>query len=466
MANPKPKLGVLALTLELYESLVPELRGTREAWLTGEALPALPDSLEVVFRQAVYRRADIEAEIAFLEQSCDALMVVLLTYSPSQLALPALVRTRLPIIVWNTQELLAVDERFDTAAMIDNHGVHGTQDLCNVLRRAGVKFEYVTSHLSDADPVSAIEDFAFAAAATRKLANAKLGLIGYAFPGMGDFALDTTHLAGSLGCQWVNIPVEEYILRSLKAPADDVHALVATYRDTYDVDDTVDEGDILATAAAEIALCGIVADYRLSGLTYQFTAFGDDERTETVPFVAISRMMADGVGFGGEGDLIATTGSLFLNTLAEPASFCECFTTDFAGNSLFMSHMGESNAAMARIDRRIRLLARSGPITRTRQGQLQLVTVFEPGPATLCALTLGPCQRWQLIVSQMRIPDWGPVAGMESPHYKLTPKGDVRDWLTGYAKAGGPHHAAVCFGDARRRLRAAAAMIDADYVEI
>ena len=27
-------------------------------------------------------------------------------------------------------------------------------------------------------------------------------------------------------------------------------------------------------------------------------------------------------------------------------------------------------------------------------------------------------------------------------------RGDVRDWLTAYAKAGGPHHNAVCFGDA------------------
>ena len=31
--------------------------------------------------------------------------------------------------------------------------------------------------------------------------------------------------------------------------------------------------------------------------------------------------------------------------------------------------------------------------------------------------------------------------------------GDVRDWLTAYAKAGGPHHNALCFGDATARLQ-------------
>ena len=55
-----------------------------------------------------------------------------------------------------------------------------------------------------------------------------------------------------------------------------------------------------------------------------------------------------------------------------------------------MSHMGEANVAMARRDRPMPLVARPTPITRTRGRQLALVTSFEPGPATLCALTLGP----------------------------------------------------------------------------
>ena len=51
----------------------------------------------------------------FEAEGVDALLVVLLTYSPSQIALPALKRTRLPIIVWNTQELLRRRRRPSTA---------------------------------------------------------------------------------------------------------------------------------------------------------------------------------------------------------------------------------------------------------------------------------------------------------------------------------------------------------------
>ena len=55
-----------------------------------------------------------------------------------------------------------------------------------------------------------------------------------------------------------------------------------------------------------------------------------------------------------------------------------------------MSHMGEANVAMARTDRKVPLVARPAPITRTRGRQLALVTSFEPGPATLWPCCRGP----------------------------------------------------------------------------
>jgi len=463
----RPKVGVLALTLELYEQMAPGLREGREEWFRRDALPALRRVADVEFDRAAYRRRDIEATVSGFESSgVDALLVVLLTYSPSQLALPALKRTRLPIVVWNTQELYAVDNGFDGTRMVENHGVHGTQDLCNVLLRSGVKFEYVTSHLRDPGCVAALEDAFRAAAAVGRLRRARVGLLGYPFPGMGDFALDTTHMAATLGCDWTHISVAEYVERAAVAQPARVAALVADYRSSYDVADDVTGEDLEATARAELALRGMVSERRLDALTCQFMAFGEDERVETVPFVAASRLMAEGIGFGGEGDVIAAAGTAFLNWLSPPASFTEMFTVDFAGNSVLMSHMGEANVAMARRDRKPRLVARREPITRTRRRQLALASAFEPGPATLCALTQGPAGRWRLVVSAMEVADFGPLDSMQVPHFKLVPRGDVREFLTAYALAGGPHHSAVCFGDARARLQAAARMIDADYYEV
>lgn len=465
---PKPRVGLLALTLELYETLAPDLRSGREKWLHDTVLPALSSIADVRFQRAVYRREDINATIRELEhEGVDVLLVMCLSYSPSQLSLPALRQTRLPIVVWNTQELYGVDETFDGGKMIANHGVHGTQDLCNVLLRGGVRFEYVTSHLNDAKSLAALEDIFVAAAVVSRLRHARLGLMGYPFPGMGDLGLDTTHLAATLGCQWRILAVEDFNKRTAGAGDEKVTQLVAEYRESYDLADDLTATDLDETARAELALRSMVDEHKLNALTYQFQALGEDERTVTIPFVGVSRLMAEGIGFGGEGDLIGATGTWLLGQLQQPTTFSEIFTTDFAGNALFMSHMGECNPAMARTDRKIPLVARPKPITRIRGRQLALIVSLQPGPATLCALTLGPAGRWRLVVSPVEIADFGPLDSLAVPHFKVQiTNGDVRQWLTAYAKAGGPHHNAICFGNATARLQLVARLLDADYCEV
>ena len=464
----RPKIGLLALTLELYETLLPDLRGSREAWLRRAVIPALLREADVRFSRAVFRREDVEAAVAEFEAArVDALLVILATYSPSQLALPALQRTRLPILIWNTQELWTVDQTFTLANMVDNHGVHGTQDLANVLTRSGVPFHYVTSPDNDPAGLQELGDFFAAAAAVTRLRSARIGSLGYPFPGMGDFAVDTTRMAATLGCAWTNLTVEEYIKRSAAASDAEVARLVAEYRQSYNVALDLTDADLSLTARAELALRGMIAEHRLNALTYQFMAFGEDERTQTLPFVAASRLMAEGIGFGGEGDLIAAVATAFFNWLKPPASFSEIFTIDFAGESLFLSHMGEANTAMARQDRKIPLVGRPAPITRTRGRQLALVTSFEPGPATIAALTCGPNGKWRLIAAAATLEDYGPLPGFCVPHSKLKPSsGNVRQFLTAYANAGGPHHNAVFCGDARPRLRFAAGLLGADYCEV
>ena len=60
-------MGLLALTLELYETLLPDLRGSREGWLRRVVIPALEREADIRFTRAVFRREDVEAVVAEFE---------------------------------------------------------------------------------------------------------------------------------------------------------------------------------------------------------------------------------------------------------------------------------------------------------------------------------------------------------------------------------------------------------------
>ena len=463
----RPKVGLLGLMLEFYERSGPELREGRERFVRRRLMPALAEHADIRFDGAVFTREAVEQAVAGFEaDGVDVLLVVLLSYSPSLILAPALRKTSLPIVVWNTQELYAVDESYGQAELTANHGVHGTHDLCNVLIRAGVRFAYVTSHPDDAGGVAAVVDCIRAGYAVSRLRRARLGLLGYPFPGMGDFGLDATHMATTLGCAWEAMNLSEYVRRAEHAPQGDVASLMAEYRGAYEIAKGIKAEDLVATARAEIALRGMVRDYRLDAFSYQFLAFGEDDRVETLPFVAASRLLAEGVGFGGEGDLISAAGSALLGWLSPPASFSEIFTIDFGGNAVLVSHMGEANVAMARPDRKVDMVCRGESLVPIRGRQLALACTFRPGAATLTALTLTAGQRWRIIAAPMTIEDFGPLPQLAVPHSKMSPGGDVREFLTAYAKAGGPHHLAVCFDDARARLAQVAEFLGADYIEV
>ncbi len=461
----KPKLGILALTLELYETLSPGVREKQERWLKNSVIGTLDQFVDVEFRNAVFAKPDIQAEVERLELAgVDAICVVFLTYAPSQLVLPALKYTKLPVIIWNIQELFGVDKAYTGAIMTENHGVHGTQDLANVLVRCGVPFEYVTTHIDDSDACKSVTDFCHAASAKRKIASSRFGIMGKEFPGMGDFAFDATQWVGKFGCEWTILPIEKYIVNAENADENRVRELAREYQSLYDVANDVDMSDLIHAARAELSMRSLIEEYRLDGFTFLFTALGDDSRTSTVPFVGTSRLMAEGYGFGGEGDLLSVMATRMLYHLCPPVTFSEIFTTDYRGNALFFSHMGEMNVAMARKDKKVPLVARATPITRTRNRQLALVTALEPGPATFAAL-VQTARGWKIITARVEIEDFPPIVPLGVPHTKVKVN-DVRKFLTNYAKEGGTHHNTISFGDTRARLRRLADLIDADYVDI
>ena len=148
----KLKIGLLPLYVELYDIACPEVRPDIDAAHEYTIRRLQEQDLEVVTWPVCRLADEFSAAIAHFEQEqVDALVTLHLAYSPSLESEKALAATSLPIVILDTTPAFTYDQFTpDTAEML-NHGIHGVQDMCNLLIRNGKKFKVCAGHMDHSD---------------------------------------------------------------------------------------------------------------------------------------------------------------------------------------------------------------------------------------------------------------------------------------------------------------------------
>jgi len=174
-----------------------------------------------------------------------------------------------------------------------------------------------------------------------------------------------------------------------------------------------------------------------------------------VPFLEISKAMARGIGYGGEGDVLTASLVGALAAVFPETTFTEVFCPDWHGNSLFLSHMGEINPRM--IEDKARLTQRPFPYTPAPDPAV-LVGPLRPGPAVYANLAPGPDDSFSLILAPVEIlQDTSGEAMANTVRGWIRPAVPVADFLEAYALLGGTHHSALVSGERLEALCAFAA---------
>lgn len=448
--NDAPRIGLLGLMLELYDKAAPELRPREDEF--GSRLAAkLGEFAHVTWGGIANARREVERRMeGFAADDVDLIVVVHFSYAPSLIALPALARCGRPVVLLNTQELAGIDETFTQDHMLLNHGMHGQQDMANTLLRAGKPFGVVTGHWEHPVTLAEVADWAVAAATVRKLRQAEIGRIGWAFQDMGDFGLDETDFLMKIGPHVRQVPLDMLADGQAAAPEAEVTAIVADYRAKYAVAAELTEAELAASARAEWAVRRAVKELGLSAFSVHYEVLGQDPRFAALPFAAAARLLEEGVSFGGEGDVTSAAAVLMLHHLCGLATFSEMFTMDFAGGTVFMSHFAEGNPLMAKQGQPIQMVRRDGWVG-SGGVSASLAFTFEPGPVTMTNLTVGSGGEFHLIVTQGEAEDFL-VAGQPTPHCKFRPSVPLKEFLSRYLELGGSHHVAVAPGDQTSRV--------------
>jgi len=450
--NEKPTAGLLPLYLKLYDDCVPDRRPEIEAFRDRVEAGLKDQGVEVVAAPICRLKPDFDAAVKTLEDgSVDILVTLHLAYSPSLECIDALCETGLPLLALDTTPDFRFDQTVDPDRIMYNHGIHGVQDMTSMLRRRDRPYEIVAGHLTESDVLARAADIVRAAHAARRLSTTRALRIGESFAGMGDFDVPPDVLKDVLGIAVDEIPpgaLEPFVAGVSDA---EIEAELAVDRERFEVR----AGDEVHRRSVRLGL-GVrrcLAERGVDAFSMNFLSFESaDGAVDTVPFLESSKAMARGVGYAGEGDVLTASLVRALLSAWPETTFTEIFCPDWAGGTIFLSHMGEVNPAVAAA----RPLVCEKPFPYTpAQDPAVLACAPRPGPAVFVNLTPGPDDSFRLIVAPVEV-----MADSEREDMQdkvrgwIRPSGSTAEFLEAYSWLGGTHHSALVLGDHAEALAA------------
>ena len=437
----KPRAGLLPLYLKLYDEAAPEALEVLKKFLADVAGGLAGRGLEVETAPVCRLEAEFESAVAKLEKAgADAIVTLHLAYSPSLESAGPLSKTALPIVILDTTPDANFGPDVDPARIMYNHGIHGVQDMANLLLRRGKPFEIVAGHAGGSDVLDRAADLVRAARAARCLRSTRALRVGEAFRGMGDFSVPDEKLANLLGISVAQIEAGELAAHVEKVADDALEAELKSDRETFDVE--ADEQVHRRSALLGLGLRALLEADSYGAFSMNFLAFDSPETT--VPFLEASKAMARGVGYAGEGDVLTAALVGALLSAWEKTTFTEIFCPDWKSNSLFLSHMGEINPAVAAA--RPLLCEKPFPFTRA-QNPAVLACAPAPGPAVFVNLAPGPEDSFRLIVAPVELLGDGTHPEMRTKiRGWMRPARPAAGFLEEYSRLGGTHHSALVLG--------------------
>ncbi|MFC1582550.1 hypothetical protein ACFL4W_03315, partial [Planctomycetota bacterium] len=343
-----------------------------------------------------------------------------------------------------------------------NHGIHGVQDMCNLLRRNGKDFVIEAGHWEASDVLDRIVRQVRGACMAARMRLGRVGLIGNPFEGMGDFSVPFDAMQASLGISVVPASPKEVAAFITDVDDQDVQAEIEYDLDRFDCEG-LDE-DVHGRSV----LIGMVVRHwlerqDLNAFSFNFLDVDKASGLPAVPFLEASKAMARGIGYAGEGDVLTASFVAALAAVVPETTFTEMFCPDWKNGSVFLSHMGEVNV---NILEKPRLIEKPFPYTDA-ENPVAVAGQFKAGDCIFANLAPGPENSYSLILVPGQTLDVKGEDGFpDSVRGWFKPDIELPACLEQYSRAGGTHHAALLYTDEVKILRSFGKMMGWKVVEV
>jgi len=411
-----------------------------------DAAPAIPVR---VVAKPVLTTADAIRRVcldATADDACIGVVAWMHTFSPAKMWIGGLQALRKPLLHLHTQANESLPwASIDMDFMNLNQAAHGDREFAHVQTRLSIDRKTVFGHVGDDEVQTAVGRWVRAAAGWRAMRSLRVARFG---DNMRDVAVtegDKVEAEIRLGVSVNTWGVNDLVLAVAQVGDKEIDELVTDYAESYTMTEDLLPGgarhdSVRDAARIEAGLRHFLVDGGFGAFTTNFQDLG---ALRQLPGLGVQRLMADGYGFGGEGDWKTAT---LLRTLkvmgaGRPggSSFMEDYTYHLGPGTpkTLGAHMLEVCPSITTA----RAALEVHPLTiGDREDPARLVFDAEPGPALVVGLAdLGG--RFRLVANEIvtvEPTEALPMLPVARATWESQP--DLRTAATCWLMAGGPHH--------------------------
>lgn len=404
------------------------------------------------------------------DDTCAGVLVWMHTFSPAQMWIPGLAANQKPLLHLHTQFHRSIPwDSIDMDFMNLNQAAHGDREFGFLASRMQLPRKVVVGHWQDPDLARRVGSWMRVAASWQASQQLRLARFGDNMRTVAVTEGDKVEAAIRLGWAVEGFGVGDLVDHIQATSAADVEARLDQYRERYAFapppgDDAFFLQQVRGQARIECGLRSFLDAGHFSAFT---TTFEDLHGLDQLPGLAVQNLMADGYGFGGEGDW-KTAGLLRLMKVmagGEATSFMEDYTYHLvAGEERVLgAHMLEvcPSIAAGRPRVEVHALAIGG-----KSDPARLVFDGRSGPALAVSLVdLG--NRFRIVMNEVEAvaPDH-PMAKLPVGRVLWKPAPSLIEAAEAWIYAGGAHHTVLTYAASAEQVADFATLAEIESIRI
>jgi L-arabinose isomerase len=403
--------------------------------------PTIPFS--VVFKPVLTTPDEVRAlcREANASAQCIGLVLWMHTFSPAKMWIAGLNALAKPFLHLHTQFNRELPwSSIDMDFMNLNQAAHGDREFGFITARLKLARKVVVGYWQDPETVSEVAAWTRAAAGWHESQHLKVARFGDNMREVAVTEGNKVSAEAQLGYSVNGYGVGDLVERMNQVSDAEVDRLVAEYREAYSIAAEHDRPDALKVAAKiELGLRGFLVEGGFGAFT---DTFQDLHGLGQLPGIATQRLMADGFGFGGEGDwktaALVRTMKVMAQGMEGGTSFMEDYTYDFSGTPKVLgSHMLEICPTIAadKPSLQVHPLGIGG-----KADPVRLVFTAPSGPAIVASMVdMG--DKFRLIVNEVDViqPEQA-LPKLPVARAVWVPKPNLKVAAAAWIYAGGAHH--------------------------